>query len=181
VCLLAWFHTDGNVSPVEKGLTSPGGSDSQTQRAPDPDPVDTRRATQTQQTKQQPQNNISHPSAEGGVQTKKEPEVFPREGYTQEKEDYNQEYDDYNEKERNYQEYSAHMKTDRPLLLQYVEKGAGSYSCTECGKITQGKRDIMDHVEIHFPGTYEYTCDICSVVLDTRMKYYYHKRSHNKK
>jgi hypothetical protein len=86
---------------------------------------------------------------------------------------------------RNDQEHSAHKKPDRCELLQYIEKGVGSYSCTVCGKIFDDKttkQHLNDHVESwHMPGIYQYPCEICSVVLDTRTKLSNHKRTHIKK
>jgi hypothetical protein len=39
----------------------------------------------------------------------------------------------------------------------------------------------MDHVETHYPGTYQYPCNICSLVLNSRSKYQQHKKTHSKK
>ena len=59
----------------------------------------------------------------------------------------------------------------------------GMFQCHLCGKISKDKRVAANHVEnIHFPGSFEYQCDLCGEKFDTKNKWSMHRaRVHPKK
>jgi len=77
---------------------------------------------------------------------------------------------------------------EKDHLVKYTMKiieGAqmGKYKCTECGKESARRWHSLRHIEdVHFPGTYQYPCDQCDVVHDTKSKFYKHMNmKHGKK
>jgi len=48
-------------------------------------------------------------------------------------------------------------------LYQYIVKSSSGFSCTLCSKNFGNRRDGRNHCEaIHFPNTFDYTCNLCS-------------------
>jgi len=64
-----------------------------------------------------------------------------------------------------------------------IHSGAdlGKYKCSPCGHLSKTSYSMLDHLESrHFPGMFEYSCDSCDKVFDTRKKYYNHRaREHS--
>ena len=78
------------------------------------------------------------------------------------------------------------VEEEHPLLnyTMRINEGAqrGSYKCNECGKVSISKKDSLRHIEaVHYPGTYQYPCDHCDDVLDSKSKFWTHMRKHGKK
>lgn len=49
------------------------------------------------------------------------------------------------------------------------ESGIKLFQCTVCGKESNDKSNLRKHVEnIHFPGSFEYSCKHCSETCTTR-------------
>ena len=49
--------------------------------------------------------------------------------------------------------------------------------CNICGHLSRDINDILNHLEgRHFPGMFEYACDSCAKVFDTKPKFYNHRR-----
>jgi len=59
----------------------------------------------------------------------------------------------------------------------------GKFKCSLCGKMSSNRNSAFIHVEsIHFPGTFEYECDLCSEKFDTKSKRDTHRsKVHSKK
>ena len=70
-------------------------------------------------------------------------------------------------------------------LDNYIEKiSEGHFQCSICGHVSSRKGDLRKHVEAkHFPGLFEYSCDLCEKKFNTKSKYYDHRslRHSNKK
>ena len=64
-----------------------------------------------------------------------------------------------------------------------IHSGAdlGKHKCSLCGHLSKRSHSMLDHLESrHFPGMFEYSCDSCDKVFDTRTKYYSHRvREHS--
>ena len=56
-------------------------------------------------------------------------------------------------------------------------RNMGKFKCTICGKLMCGERiHAARHVEAqHFPGTFEYECDKCDQIFDTKSKWESHR------
>ena len=66
---------------------------------------------------------------------------------------------------------------DRALLTKYITKEAGVFYCTECGQTATKRYNLLNHVEnIHFAGTYQYCCQMCSKILNTKQALYDHSK-----
>ena len=51
------------------------------------------------------------------------------------------------------------------------------YKCNICGHLSKDSNHMLDHLEgKHFPGMFEYACDSCAKVFDTKQKFYHHRR-----
>jgi len=51
------------------------------------------------------------------------------------------------------------------------------YKCNICGHLSNLSNHMLDHLEgKHFPGMFEYACDSCVKVFDTKPKLYHHRR-----
>ena len=51
------------------------------------------------------------------------------------------------------------------------------YKCNICGHLSKDSNHMLDHLEgKHFPGMFEYACDSCAKVFDTKPKFYNHRR-----
>jgi len=49
--------------------------------------------------------------------------------------------------------------------------------CNICGHLSNLSNHMLDHLEgRHFPGMFEYACDSCAKVFDTKPKFYNHRR-----
>jgi len=63
-------------------------------------------------------------------------------------------------------------KGDQRLLYQYIVKDdfqSNWHKCTLCGKSGKDRGNLRKHVEnIHFPGTFNYSCKYCSENFSTR-------------
>jgi len=64
-----------------------------------------------------------------------------------------------------------------------IHSGAdvGKHKCSLCGHLSKTSHSMLDHLESrHFPGMFEYSCDNCDKVFDTRKKYSNHRvREHS--
>ena len=64
-----------------------------------------------------------------------------------------------------------------------IHSGAdlGKHKCSLCGHLSKRSHSMLDHLESrHFPGMFEYSCDSCDKVFDTRKKYSNHRvREHS--
>jgi len=75
---------------------------------------------------------------------------------------------------------------DRSILLRYIVKevtGDGThFKCSLCGKTGAQKNNVVNHVEnIHFPGTFQYVCHVCSRPMMTKKALDNHiHRNHHK-
>ena len=50
-----------------------------------------------------------------------------------------------------------------------------AYTCNICWKSFAAKGASELHIEgVHFPGTFEYHCNYCGAVLNTKKKFYHH-------
>ena len=56
---------------------------------------------------------------------------------------------------------------DRKIEEFIIKQTDGTYQCTTCGKISKGKRDIQEHVEVHFDGL-SFPCQYCDKSLRSR-------------
>jgi len=64
-----------------------------------------------------------------------------------------------------------------------IHSGAdlGKHKCSLCRHLSKRSHSMLDHLESrHFPGMFEYSCDSCDKVFDTRGKYSHHRvREHS--
>merc|ERR1719354_336496 len=61
------------------------------------------------------------------------------------------------------------------MRLEDTQGGGRVYCCTLCPKQGQLKHHILGHIEnMHFPGCFVYSCQICGMQLSTRNKLYKH-------
>jgi len=71
----------------------------------------------------------------------------------------------------------------RVMLASYIEKvvddrGAQKFKCTICGSTKSQKPHVENHIEnIHFPGSFQYTCKHCGLSFDRRNLMYKHTMS----
>jgi len=74
----------------------------------------------------------------------------------------------------------------RETLLEYIEKvydddGRAKFRCSICGTINGQRSHSENHVEnIHFPGSFVYTCKHCDMMFNLRNKLYKHVNSAHK-
>ena len=66
---------------------------------------------------------------------------------------------------------------DRSSLAKYIGKDPSTriFFCTLCGKSNNQKINVMNHVEgVHFPNTFQYSCQYCNKVHGTKQSLYLH-------
>ena len=56
---------------------------------------------------------------------------------------------------------------DRKIEEFIMKQSDGSYQCTTCGKISKAKKDIKEHVEVHFDGL-SFPCRYCDKSFRSR-------------
>ena len=53
------------------------------------------------------------------------------------------------------------------------------WQCSICGKQTSQKSNLLKHIEnIHYPGTYSYTCHVCNKIFQNKNSFYKHQAVH---
>jgi len=71
------------------------------------------------------------------------------------------------------------------MLLAYIDKfveeGKTKFRCTICGTVNGQRAHSENHIEnIHFPGSFTYTCKYCDETFNLRNKLYKHVNSQHK-
>jgi uncharacterized C2H2 Zn-finger protein len=71
------------------------------------------------------------------------------------------------------------------MLLEYIEKfveeGKAKFRCSLCGAVNGQRAHSENHVEnIHFPGSFTYSCKYCHQTFSLRNKLYKHVNSAHK-
>ena len=67
--------------------------------------------------------------------------------------------------------------SDAKVFYQYIVQSSGSkqWECTVCGKEGNDRGNLRKHVEnIHFPGTFSYSCKYCCETLSSRTALNHH-------
>ena len=66
--------------------------------------------------------------------------------------------------------------------IEKISKGAnfGQFKCKICGYVSSQKCNLQRHLESkHFPGLFQYSCDLCEKNFNTMTKYHNHRRHHH--
>jgi len=72
-------------------------------------------------------------------------------------------------------------KGDKQLYEYIVKDGPQSHRCTVCGKVGKDRGNLRKHVEnIHFPGSFTYTCKYCQQTFTSRTHLNHHVTSLHK-
>ena len=79
--------------------------------------------------------------------------------------------------------FSANDRSRCSILNEYIAKDelTGLYTCTACGKTNKDKGNLRKHVEVHFPGQFTYSCDVCTKSFNGKNSYYVHMATYHKK
>jgi len=70
-------------------------------------------------------------------------------------------------------------------LNNHIEKisngvNFGQFKCKICGNVSSQKCNLQRHLESkHFPGLFQYSCDLCEKTFNTKTKYHNHRRLHH--
>lgn len=56
------------------------------------------------------------------------------------------------------------------------------FACTQCNRFTHRSRsNVRNHLESkHFPGRYQYSCDVCGAVVNTRRALEVHRSAYHR-